>query len=75
MCKMRLSSINSYLYVSCSGSRLWQDRAYLSAIVYLKLFVFCSEKFPLPLGSWDGSCYFIVALFDHDHKITGFRYP
>ena len=23
---------------------------------------FCSERFPLPLGAWDGLRYFIVAL-------------
>ena len=23
---------------------------------------FCSERFPLPLGAWDGLNYFIVAL-------------
>ena len=23
---------------------------------------FCSERFPLPLGAWDGVRYFIVAL-------------
>ena len=22
----------------------------------------CSERFPLPLGAWDGLCYYIVAL-------------
>ena len=24
--------------------------------------IFCLERFPLPLGAWDGLCYFIVAL-------------
>ena len=37
-------------------------RAYLSPIVYLYLCGFCSERFPLPLGAWDGLRYFIVAL-------------
>ena len=49
-----------YEYVSCSGSitSVWEERASLSAIVYLWLCGFCSERFPLPLGSWDGLRYF-----------------
>ena len=48
------------LYVSYSGSitSVVEERADLSAIVC----GFCSERFPLPLGAWDGLCYFIVAL-------------
>ena len=59
-----LYSIVSYLYVSCSGSvtSVGDDRANLSAIVYLKLTSFCSESVPLPLGAWDGFRYFIVAI-------------
>ena len=34
-----------------------EERANLSALVYL-----CLERFPLPLGAWDGLRYFIVAL-------------
>ena len=30
--------------------------------VYLSLCSFCLERFPLPLGAWDGMRYFIVAL-------------
>ena len=43
----------SYVYVSCSGSMtsVGEERANLSAIVYLKLCSFCSERFPLPLGA------------------------
>ena len=41
-------------------SRL-EKRANLSAVVYL-LLLFCLERFPLPLGAWDGLRYFIVAL-------------
>ena len=54
----------SYLYVSCSGSitSVGEERASLSAIVYLWLCGFCSEKFPLLPGAWDGLRYFIVAL-------------
>ena len=51
-----------YIHVSCSG---WVKRADLSAIVYLSLCVFCSARFPLPLGSWDVLHYFIVALPGH----------
>ena len=53
-----------YLYISCSGSvtSVWEESANLSAIVYLKLCGFCSERFPLLLGAWDGLRYFIVAL-------------
>ena len=51
-------------YVSCSGSitSVWAERAYLSAIIYLSLFGFFSERFPLPLSAWDGLRYFIVTL-------------
>ena len=46
--------IVSYLYVhvNCSGSitSVGEGRANLSAIVYLQLCGFCSERFPLPLG-------------------------
>ena len=53
-----------YLYVSCSGSitSVREERASLSAIFYLWLCGFCSERFPLPLGAWDGLRYFIVTL-------------
>ena len=59
-----LYSIVSYLYISCSGSitSFGEKRANLSAIVYLELCGFCSERFHLPLGAWDGLRYFIVAL-------------
>ena len=59
-----LYSIVSYLYVSCNGSITsdGEERANLSGIVNLKLCGFCSERVPLPLGAWDGLCYFIVAL-------------
>ena len=59
-----LSSIVSYLYVSCSGSitSVGSERANLSAVVYLLLCGFYSERFPLPLGTWDGLSYCIVAL-------------
>ena len=53
-----------YLYVSGSGSitSVGEERANLSAVVYLLLCGFCLERFPLPLGAWDGLRYFIVAL-------------
>ena len=61
-----LYSLVIYLYVRCSGSiqvtSVREERANLSAIVYLKLCGFCSERFPLPLCAWDGRRYFIVAL-------------
>ena len=41
---------------------VWEERANLSAIVYLYLCGFCSERFPLTLGAWDGLHYFIAAL-------------
>ena len=54
-----LYSIVSYLYSSCSRCDF----------VCYRLLVcdFCSEKFPLPLGAWDGLCYCSVAL--HRHSI------
>ena len=44
------------------GSEKSKLRANLSAVVYLSLCGFCLERFPLPLGAWDGLRYFIVAL-------------
>ena len=59
-----LYSFVVYLYVSGSGSitSVEEERANLSAAVYLWLCGFCSERFPLPLGTWDWLHYFIVAL-------------
>ena len=59
-----LYSIVNYLYISCSGSitSVGEKRANLSAIVYLELCGFCSERFHLLLGAWDGLRYFIVGL-------------
>ena len=59
-----LYSLVVYLYVSRNGSitSAWEERANFSAVVYLQLCGFCSERFPLPLGPWDGLRYFIVAL-------------
>ena len=53
-----------YLNVNGSGSitSVGEERANLSAVVYLYLCGFCLERFPLPLGAWDGLRYFIVAL-------------
>ena len=41
---------------------VWEERANLSAIIYLKLCGFCSERFPLRLGAWDRLHCSIVAL-------------
>ena len=59
-----LYSIVSYLYVSCNGSivSVLEERANLTAIVYLSLCGFCSQRFPLPLGAGDGLRYLTVAL-------------
>ena len=53
-----------YCSQSCSGSitSVGEERANLSAIVYLQLCGFCSERFSFPLGAWDRLRYFIVAL-------------
>ena len=53
-----------YLYVDGSGSitSVGEERAILSAVVYLLLCGFCLVRFPLPLGAWDELHYFIVAL-------------
>ena len=52
-------------YLNVSGSGLitsgGEERANLSAIVYVIMW-FLLERFPLPLGAWDGLHYFIVAL-------------
>ena len=60
----KLYSFVVYLYVDGSGSisSVGEERAYLSAVFYLKLCGFCLERFPLPLGPWGGLRYFIVAL-------------
>ena len=60
----KLYSFVVYLYVNGSGSitSVGEERANLSAVVYLLLCGFCLERFPLPLGAWDGLRYFIVAL-------------
>ena len=52
------------LYVNGSGSStsVMEERANLSAVVYLSLCGFCLGRFPLPLGDWDGLRYFLVAL-------------
>ena len=49
------------LFVSCNGSitSVGEERANLSVIVYLQLCGFCSERFPLPLGAWDGLRYLL----------------
>ena len=59
-----LYSFVVYLYLSGSGSitSVGEERAHLSAVIYLLLCGFCLERFPLPLVAWDGLRYFIVAL-------------
>ena len=59
-----LYSFVVYLLVNSSGSitSVGEERANLSAVVYLLSCGFCLERFPLPLGAWDGLRYFIVAL-------------
>ena len=58
-----LYSFAVYLYVNFSGSitSVGEERANLSAVVYLKLCGFCLERFLLPLDALDGLRYFIVA--------------
>ena len=64
-----------HLYVSGSRSitSVGEERANLSAVVNLKLCGFCSERFPLPLSTWDGLRYFIVAL--PEPSISLFWFP
>ena len=50
-----LNSIFSYLYNQL-------PRLGKRELICLLLFGFCTERFPLPLGAWDGLRYFIVAL-------------
>ena len=52
------------LYVSDSGSitSVGEEIANLSASVYFVIMWFLLERFPLPLGTWDGLHCFIVAL-------------
>ena len=62
-CRILYSSV-CYLYVNCSLSitSVGEERANLSAIVYMQLCGFCPERFLLPPGAWDWFRYFIVAL-------------
>ena len=55
-CRILYSVVSFFLYVSCSGSitSVGEEKANLSAIVYLLICVFCSERFPLPLRVWNG---------------------
>ena len=48
-----------YLYAIGSESitSVGAERANLSAVVYLQLCGFCSERFSLPLDTWDGLHY------------------
>ena len=48
------------LAVADRSPRLGEERAFFSACAYLC--GFCNELFSLPLGAWDGLCYFIVTL-------------
>ena len=61
-----------YLYLSGNGSITsgGEDRANLSAIVYLLLCGFCSLRFSLPLCALDGLHYFIVALPESSKNIN-----
>ena len=58
-CRNLYSSV-VYLYVNGSGliTSVGEEIANLSASVYLLLCGFCFERFPLPLGAWDGLRYF-----------------
>ena len=51
-----LYSFVVYLHVNGSGliTSVGEERASLSAVVYLYLCGFCLERFPLPLGAWNG---------------------
>ena len=59
-----LYSFVVYLYVNGSGSitSVGEERANLSAVIYMLLCGFCFERFSLPLCALDGLRYFIVAL-------------
>ena len=48
------SRLKKHVSVSGSITSVEEERANLSAVVYLKLCGFCLERFPLPLGAWDG---------------------
>ena len=57
--------------LGCSVATFWERAAhsvdhmfslYFDYFDYLLLCGFCFERFPLPLGAWDGLRYFIVAL-------------
>ena len=63
----------SYLYVSCSESitSVDEERANLSAVVFLYLCGFCMKMYPLPLCARDGQCYFIVALSGPSIQLFG----
>ena len=43
---------------------MFKDGSSSDALYITQTRGFCLERFPLPLGTWDGLCYFIVALPD-----------
>ena len=45
--------------------RLGEERANVSAIVYLSLCGFCSERFPVPLGYCGNPCAFHITISRH----------
>ena len=59
-----LYSFVSYLYVSRADhlSRLGKRELICLLLFSCNYVVFGSERFPLPLGAWDGLRYFIVVL-------------
>ena len=47
-------------FISCCG--FWGRESYFVCYCLLVIMWFLLERFPLPLGAWDGLRYFIVAL-------------
>ena len=62
LCRI-LYSFAGCLYVSGSGSitSVGQERD-ICLLLFTLIMWFLLERFPLPLGAWDGLRYFIVAL-------------
>ena len=61
-----LYSFVVYLYVNGSGSitSVWEERELICLLLFTcnyRYVVSVLERFPLPLGAWDGLRYFIVA--------------
>ena len=60
MCFVSFSCFIVMLAVANRSPRF--EKRELIFLLLLTYVFFCNEGFPLPLGAWDGLCYFILTL-------------